>query len=93
MFATLSRWEVDEVGLDLTRHIRAIIHHVHSLNIAIWGIALCCHAACKNFAGLFVVRLILGMCEGSITAGFLIVTSMFYTRTEQTQRVGYWCEC
>jgi ACS family allantoate permease-like MFS transporter len=25
------------------------------------------HAACKNFAGLFVVRLILGMCEGSIT--------------------------
>jgi len=49
------------------------------------------HAACKNFAGLFVVRLILGMCEGSITAGFLIVSSMFYTRTEQTLRVGYWC--
>ncbi|KAN0107668.1 MFS general substrate transporter [Russula decolorans] len=61
-----------------------------SLNIFIWGVALCCHAACKNFAGLFVVRLILGMCEGSITAGFLIVSSMFYTRKEQTARVGYW---
>lgn len=61
-----------------------------SLNIFVWGVALCCHAACRNFAGLFVVRLILGMCEGSITAGFMIVSSMFYTRTEQTLRVGYW---
>ncbi|TFY75242.1 hypothetical protein EWM64_g8770 [Hericium alpestre] len=61
-----------------------------SFNISVWAVALCAHAACKNFAGLFVVRLILGACEGSITAGFLIVTSMFYTRTEQTVRVGYW---
>ncbi|KAF9058550.1 MFS general substrate transporter [Rhodocollybia butyracea] len=61
-----------------------------SCNILIWSIALCCHAACTNFAGLFVVRLILGMCEGSITAGFMIVSSMFYTRNEQTLRVGYW---
>ncbi|KAK0491544.1 major facilitator superfamily domain-containing protein, partial [Armillaria novae-zelandiae] len=61
-----------------------------SFNIFAWAIALCMHAACKNFAGLFVVRLILGVCEGSITAGFMIVTSMFYTRTEQTLRVGYW---
>lgn len=61
-----------------------------SINIFIWAVALCCHAACKNFAGLFVVRLILGMCEGSITAGFMIVSSMFYTRKEQTLRVGYW---
>ena len=63
-----------------------------SINILTWGIALCSHAACKNFGGLFAVRLILGMCEGSITAGFLIVSSMFYTRNEQTLRVGYWCE-
>lgn len=61
-----------------------------SCNIFIWGVALCSHAACKNFAGLFVVRLILGACEGSITAGFMIVSSMFYTRNEQTVRVGYW---
>ncbi|KAL4243596.1 MFS transporter superfamily protein [Abortiporus biennis] len=61
-----------------------------SINIFTWAVALCAHAACKNFAGLFVCRIFLGMCEGSITAGFLIVTSMFYTRTEQTVRVGYW---
>ncbi|EIN05062.1 MFS general substrate transporter [Punctularia strigosozonata HHB-11173 SS5] len=61
-----------------------------SLNILTWGIALAAHAACTSFAGLFVVRFILGICEGSITAGFMIVSSMFYTRREQTLRVGYW---
>ncbi|KAL1746307.1 major facilitator superfamily domain-containing protein [Schizophyllum fasciatum] len=61
-----------------------------SINIFVWAVAICCHAACTNFAGLFVVRILLGMCEGSITAGFMIVTSMFYTREEQTLRVGYW---
>ncbi|KAF8256528.1 major facilitator superfamily domain-containing protein [Lactarius quietus] len=61
-----------------------------SVNIFVWAIALCSHAACKSFAGLFVVRFILGACEGSITAGFILVSSMFYTRREHTARVGYW---
>ncbi|KAG1852262.1 MFS general substrate transporter [Suillus subalutaceus] len=61
-----------------------------SINIFAWAIVLACHAACKSFRGLLVVRLLLGVCEGSITAGFLIVSSMFYTRMEQTLRVGYW---
>ncbi|OJA16290.1 hypothetical protein AZE42_10760 [Rhizopogon vesiculosus] len=47
-------------------------------------------AACRNFTDLFILRFILGMCEGSITAGFMIVNSMFYTRSEQTTRLGYW---
>ncbi|TFK76190.1 MFS general substrate transporter [Pluteus cervinus] len=61
-----------------------------SINIFIWAIALMAHAACKDFGGLFVVRFIMGSCEGAITPGFMIVTSMFYTREEQTKRVGYW---
>ncbi|KAF8519822.1 MFS general substrate transporter [Gautieria morchelliformis] len=61
-----------------------------SLNIFVWSVALSTHAACTDFGGLFAVRFIMGLCEGSITAGFMIVTSMFYTRKEQSQRVGYW---
>ncbi|KAF5315827.1 hypothetical protein D9611_004986 [Ephemerocybe angulata] len=61
-----------------------------SLNIFVWAVALLCHAACKSFGALFTVRFILGACEGAITPGFMIVTSMFYTREEQTRRVGYW---
>lgn len=79
-------------GLQDFKTLTAAINPHSSFNISIWAVALCAHAACKNFAGLFVVRLILGMCEGSITAGFLIVSSMFYTRNEQTLRVGYWCK-
>ena len=33
----------------------------------------------------------MNMYIGAITPGFMIVTSMFYTRAEQTKRVGYWC--
>ncbi|KAJ3576892.1 hypothetical protein NP233_g110 [Leucocoprinus birnbaumii] len=61
-----------------------------SINIFIWAVALLAHAACKSFGALFAVRFILGICEGAITPGFMIVTSMFYTREEQTKRVGYW---
>ncbi|KLO10428.1 MFS general substrate transporter [Schizopora paradoxa] len=61
-----------------------------SINIFVWSVSLCTHAACKSFGGLFAVRFIMGICEGAITAGFLLVTSMFYTRKEQTVRVGYW---
>ncbi|KAI0068622.1 MFS general substrate transporter [Artomyces pyxidatus] len=61
-----------------------------SFNVVVWAIVVCCHAACTNFQGLVVCRLILGLCEGSITAGFLLVSSMFYTRKEQTSRIGYW---
>ncbi|KAK0463735.1 major facilitator superfamily domain-containing protein [Desarmillaria tabescens] len=61
-----------------------------SINIFIWAIALICHTACSSFGGLFAVRFILGVCEGAITPGFMIVTSMFYTREEQTKRTGYW---
>lgn len=61
-----------------------------SLNIFLWAIILCCHAACKSFGALFACRFLLGICEGAITPGFMIVTSMFYTQAEQTLRVGYW---
>ncbi|KAJ7685465.1 major facilitator superfamily domain-containing protein [Mycena polygramma] len=61
-----------------------------AINIFVWAIALMCHAACKSFGALFAVRFILGLCEGAITPGFMIVTSMFYTREEQNKRVGYW---
>ena len=57
-----------------------------------WSIALLCHAAAKSFGTLLVCRFFLGIAEGAITPGFMIVTSMFYTRAEQTRRVGYWCE-
>ncbi|KAL7413287.1 MFS general substrate transporter [Mrakia frigida] len=61
-----------------------------SLNIFCWSVFLMCHAACSNFVGLFICRLGLGVCEGSITAGFMISTTMFYTHAEAARRVSFW---
>ncbi len=44
-------------------------------NIMFWAAFLALHAVCSSFARLFIVRFLLGICEGSITAGFMIVTS------------------
>jgi hypothetical protein len=91
--AEISCRKMDEVGctiLDTRLHL--LKRHISSLNILIWGAAICSHTACKSFAGLLTCCLVLGICEGSILAGFMIVTSMFYTRRELTARVGYWCE-
>ena len=76
----------------LCTEFNVLKRHVSSLNIFAWGVILCGHVACKSFASLFVLRLVLGISEGSITAGFMIVSSMFYTRREHTARVGYWCK-
>ncbi|TFK22098.1 membrane transporter [Coprinopsis marcescibilis] len=61
-----------------------------SVNIFIWSIALLAHAACKSFGALVACRIVMGMCESVILPGFMIVTSMFYTRSEHTHRVGLW---
>lgn len=69
-----------------------MIYRLDSINIFFWAIALLCHAAATSFNGLFACRVLLGICEAAITPGFMLVTSMFYTRQEQSQRTGYWCK-
>ncbi|PWN51460.1 MFS general substrate transporter [Violaceomyces palustris] len=66
------------------------VARVLTTNIFIWALSLTLHSACKNFGGLLVLRLMLGACEGCVTAGFLITTSQFYLKSEQAQRVGWW---
>ena len=89
---TLPCWKVDEVRqLSIVCDIFVYSDDYCSINIFLWAVVLLCHAACKSFGALFAVRFLLGMCEGAITPGFMIVTSMFYTHAEQTRRVGYWC--
>lgn len=92
-FATIPGWQMDKVSSTLVAVFPSAEDPVTcSINVFIWSIALCAHAACTSFGGLLAVRFILGMCEGAVTAGFLIVTSMFYTKSEQMARIGYWCK-
>ncbi|KAG8747216.1 hypothetical protein FRC10_001832 [Ceratobasidium sp. 414] len=62
-------------------------------NIFLWSILIGLHPLCKNFGGLFALRFFLGASEGCITNGVMLVTSMFYTRTEVGERIGWTFQC
>lgn len=48
----------------------------------LWSIVLICTAAAKNFAGLAVIRIFLGVCEATVSPAWLLLTGMWYKKTE-----------
>ncbi|OBT92427.2 hypothetical protein VE01_09290 [Pseudogymnoascus verrucosus] len=59
-------------------------------NVFLWGIVIACSAAAKDFKSLMVVRFLLGMFESCIQPAFIIMTSMWYTKREQTVLTSLW---
>ncbi|CUA71692.1 putative transporter C1773,15 [Schizosaccharomyces pombe 972h-] [Rhizoctonia solani] len=59
-----------------------------AFNITAWGIVLACTAACKNFTGLIIVRTLLGMFECVCQPGFVLLSTMWYTKKEQAITIG-----
>lgn len=55
-----------------------------------WSIVLVCTAAAHNFAGLACIRFFLGVCEATVSPAWVILTSMWYKKTEQPIRVSIW---
>ncbi|KAF2656466.1 MFS general substrate transporter [Lophiostoma macrostomum CBS 122681] len=55
--------------------------------ILCWSVLLCCHVAAKNYAGILVLRFLLGMFEASISPAIMNIVSMFYERREQPVRM------
>ena len=58
--------------------------------IVVWGAVLACHSACKTYASLMVVRTLLGMFESSSAVGCIAISGMYYTKAEQSARIGFW---
>ncbi|KAF7331968.1 MFS general substrate transporter [Mycena kentingensis (nom. inval.)] len=46
------------------------------VNILIWGVVLCLHAATTNFAAFFILRFLLGMCESCVAPSLILIISM-----------------
>lgn len=61
-----------------------------AFNIVAWGTVLACHAACKDFTGLVIVRTLLGLFETCCQPIFVILSAMWYRREEQAATVSYW---
>jgi MFS family permease len=52
------------------------------------GVFLMIQAACNSFATLGVLRALGGAAEACSDPGFMLITSMWYTRREQPVRIG-----
>ncbi|PVH76097.1 allantoate permease [Cadophora sp. DSE1049] len=55
-----------------------------------WGAVLSCMAVAHNFQGLFAARFFLGCFEASVGPTFLAITTMWWRRSEQTNRNAAW---
>ena len=60
------------------------------VNIILWASILMLSAACHSFAGLATVRFMLGIFEATISPGFVMITSIWWTRQEQASRSAIW---
>ncbi|KAK3340011.1 major facilitator superfamily domain-containing protein [Lasiosphaeria hispida] len=59
-------------------------------NVVLWGIATACGAAAHNYQTLLVSRIFLGMFEATIGPSLLLISSQWYTKSEQAPRFSFW---
>ncbi|CAM6119286.1 unnamed protein product [Calypogeia fissa] len=56
----------------------------------VWGIVTACTAATKDYTGLLTVRIFLGVFEASTAPCLMLISSQWYTRSEQIPRFTVW---
>lgn len=60
------------------------------LNVTLWGIATACGAAAHNYQTLLVSRIFLGIFEATIGPSLMLISSQWYTKSEQAPRFSFW---
>ncbi|PLB46489.1 MFS general substrate transporter [Aspergillus steynii IBT 23096] len=60
------------------------------INVVLWGIVLALHAVGKNFISLVALRTLLGIFEACCQPLLLLMSSMWYKRSEQGSIIVYW---
>ncbi|SCW00843.1 LAFE_0C13234g1_1 [Lachancea fermentati] len=63
---------------------------VLAVNVFLWGIFITLSACATNFAGIMVLRVLLGVTESCITPCLILLTTSFYSKKEGTFRMGIW---
>ncbi|KAH8672594.1 permease of the major facilitator superfamily [Tricladium varicosporioides] len=59
-------------------------------NVILWGVVVCCTAACSSFGSLLAVRILLGALEAVISPSLVLITTTWYQRREASPRYGIW---
>jgi MFS family permease len=60
------------------------------INLLGWGICSACHAALRNSAGLITLRVLSGAFESGISPALMLLTSQYFTYSEQATRFASW---
>ncbi|KAK4120285.1 MFS general substrate transporter [Parathielavia appendiculata] len=60
------------------------------LNVILWGTATACGAAAYNYQTLLVSRIFLGIFEATIAPSLMLISSQWYTKSEQAPRFSFW---
>ncbi|GAA5856058.1 hypothetical protein JCM8547_002960 [Rhodosporidiobolus lusitaniae] len=61
-----------------------------SILILLWGITAILTVVCHSYEGIVVQRVFLGVLESSVSPGFVMITNMWYRKSEQAARLGIW---
>lgn len=61
-----------------------------NINICCWGAIVSFHAVTKTYAGLMIVRVLLGIFEASVACCMIIIMGMWWTKAEQSRRTCLW---
>ncbi|KAJ2980994.1 hypothetical protein NQ176_g2309 [Zarea fungicola] len=61
-----------------------------SVMVVLWGVCLTLHSVAGGYAGLMVLRTLLGVFESAISPGFSLITSTWYTPREHSLRHSIW---
>lgn len=59
-------------------------------NVILWGLMVACNSAAHNWGGLVSLRVLLGCFESAVAPALILLTTMWYKRSEQPARVGFW---
>ncbi|PYH71817.1 putative MFS transporter [Aspergillus vadensis CBS 113365] len=59
-------------------------------NVALWGVAAAASAGAKNYATLLTARVFLGIFEATIGPSLMLISSQYYTKSEQAPRFTLW---
>ncbi|KAK5079276.1 hypothetical protein LTR64_002301 [Lithohypha guttulata] len=59
-------------------------------NVVLWGIATACTAAAHNYRSLLAARIFLGIFEAAIAPSLMLISSQYYTKSEQAPRFSFW---
>lgn len=59
-------------------------------NVILWGIATACTAAAHDYGSLLAARIFLGIFEAAIAPSLMLISSQWYTKSEQAPRFSFW---